>query len=90
MAGVETVELGSGVPGGKTTVNGCWAYAGGRGIENQLHWVCDVVFSEDLSQVRTGSAPRLMAALLNLVSGILRLGGVKIIAAALRHNAWKR
>ena len=43
-------------------------------IENGLHWVRDVVFGEDHSQVRTGSAPQLLAALRNLVIGMLRLG----------------
>ena len=49
----------------------------------------DVVFGEDQSQVRTGSAPQLLAALRNLVIGMLRLGGVKNISAALRHYGWK-
>lgn len=31
------------------------------GIENRLHWVRDVTFGEDGSQVRTGQAPRVMA-----------------------------
>lgn len=66
---------------------GIWR--GHWGIENRLHWVRDVVFGEDQSQVRTGSAPQLMAALRNLVIGMLRLGGVKNIAAALRHYSWK-
>ena len=59
------------------------------GIENRLHWVRDVVFGEDQSQVRTGSAPQLLAALRKLVIGMLRLGGVRNIAAALRHYSWK-
>ena len=59
------------------------------GIENRLHWVRDVVYGEDQSQVRTGSAPQLLAALRNLVIGILHLGGVKNIAAALRHYSLK-
>ena len=58
-------------------------------IENRLHWVRDVVFGEDLSQVRTGSAPQLLAALRNLVIGVLRLSGVKNISAALRHYGWE-
>ena len=49
----------------------------------------DVVFGEDLSQVRTGSAPQLLAALRNLVIGMLRLRGVKNISVALRHYGWK-
>ena len=64
-------------------------WRGHWGIENRLHWVRDVVFGEDQSQVRTGPAPQLLAALRNLVIGILRLGGVKNIAAALRHYGWK-
>ena len=55
------------------------------GIENKLHWVRDVVFGEGRSQVRTGAAPQLLAALRNSVIGLLRLGGVKNISAALRH-----
>jgi predicted transposase YbfD/YdcC len=66
---------------------GIWR--GHWGIENRLHWVRDVVFGEDQSQVRTGSAPQLLAALRNLVIGMLRLGGVKNISAALRHYGWK-
>ena len=58
-------------------------------IENRLHWVRDVVFGEDLSQLRTGSALQLLAALRNLVIGVLRLSGVKNISAALRHYDWK-
>ena len=81
MAEIGTVELGPGVPSGKTTVNGCWAYGRDWGIENWLHRVRDVVFGE------TGSAPQRMTALRNLVTGILRRGGVKIIAAALCHYA---
>ena len=64
-------------------------WRGHWGIENRLHWVRDVVFGEDRSQVRTGSAPQLLAALRNLVIGMLRLGGVKNISAALRHYGWK-
>ena len=64
-------------------------WRGHWGIENRLHWVRDVVFGEDQSQVRTGSAPQLLAALRNLVIGMLRLGGVRNISAALRHYSWK-
>ena len=64
-------------------------WRGHWGIENRLHWVRDVVYGEDLSQVRSGSAPQLLAALRNLVIGVLRLSGVKNISAALRHYGWK-
>jgi predicted transposase YbfD/YdcC len=56
-------------------------------IENQLHWVRDVTFGEDLSQVRTGTGPHVMAAIRNLVISILRLAGYASIAPALRHTA---
>ena len=56
-------------------------------IENGLHWVRDVTFAEDLSQVRTGSAPQVMATLRNLVISLHRLTGATNIAAALRHHA---
>ena len=40
-----------------TYVRGHWS------IENRLHWVRDVTFREDRSQVKTGSRPRIMATL---------------------------
>jgi predicted transposase YbfD/YdcC len=57
------------------------------GIEVRLHWVRDVTFDEDRSQVRTGTGPRVMASLRNLVISMLRLDGVTNIAQALRHHA---
>ena len=56
-------------------------------IENGLHWVRDVTFAEDLSQVRTGHAPQVMASLRNLAISLHRLAGATNIAAALRHHA---
>ena len=55
-------------------------------IENGLHWVRDVTFAEDLSQVRTGSSPQVMATLRNLVISLHRLAGATNIAKALRHH----
>ena len=52
-----------------------------------LHWVRDVSFDEDRSQVRTGNGPQIMAALRNLVVTALRLADVTNVAAALRHHA---
>jgi predicted transposase YbfD/YdcC len=52
-----------------------------------LHWVRDVSFDEDRSQVRTSNGPQIMAALRNLVITALRLAGHTNIAAALRHHA---
>ena len=40
-------------------------------IEDRLHWVRDVDYDEDRSQVRTASGPRVMAALRNLALTIL-------------------
>jgi predicted transposase YbfD/YdcC len=57
------------------------------GIENRLHWVRDVTFDEDRSQVRTGAAPQVMATLRNLVISLLRIAGWTNIAHALRHHA---
>jgi len=57
------------------------------GIENRAHWVRDVVYDEDRSQVRTGSAPQVMATLRNIAISLLRLSGATSIAAALRHHA---
>jgi hypothetical protein len=56
-------------------------------IEDRLHWVRDVVFDEDRSQIRTANGPRVMASLRNLAITILRLTGTTNIAAALRHHA---
>lgn len=57
------------------------------GIENQLHWVRDVTYDEDRSQVRTGNAPQVMATLRNTAISLLRLTGWTNIAAGLRHHA---
>lgn len=54
-------------------------------IENSIHWVRDVTFDEDRSQVRKGNGPRAMAILRNLAIGLLRLAGASNIAAGLRH-----
>ena len=56
-------------------------------IEDRLHWIRDVVYDEDRSQVRTGNGPRVMASLRNLAISILHLTGETNIAAALRHHA---
>lgn len=57
------------------------------GIENKLHWVRDVTFDEDRSQVRVGSGPQVMATLRNLAIGVLRLAGETNIARGLRWAA---
>lgn len=57
-------------------------------IENRLHWVRDVTFDEDRSQVRRGAGPQVMATLRNLAISLLRLAGAPLIAPALRHAGW--
>jgi predicted transposase YbfD/YdcC len=53
-------------------------------IENRLHWVRDVTLGEDLSQIRTGSGPQVMAGLRNLAVSRHRQAGARNIAAACR------
>jgi hypothetical protein len=57
-------------------------------IENRLHWVRDVTFDEDRSQIRRGAGPQVMATLRNLAISLLRLAGASFIAPALRHAGW--
>ena len=48
--------------------------------------VRDVTCGEDLSRIRTGAAPQVMATLRNLVISLHRLAGATNIAKALRHH----
>lgn len=57
------------------------------GIENRLHYVRDVTFGEDASQIEKGHAPQILASLRNGLLAALRAEGVKNIASALRQNA---
>ena len=52
------------------------------GIETRLHWVRDVVYDEDRSQVRTKNGPRVMATLRNTAISLLRHVGVPNIQRA--------
>jgi predicted transposase YbfD/YdcC len=56
-------------------------------IENKLHWVRDVTFDEDRSQLRVGTSHHLMALLRNLAISLLRISGWVSIASALRFFA---
>lgn len=56
-------------------------------IENRLHWVRDVTFDEDRSQVRKFAGPQVMASIRNLAISLLRMAGAKNIAQALRYCA---
>lgn len=59
-------------------------------VENKIHWVRDVTFREDNSQVGTGTAPRALAGFRNLAISTIRLAGRANIAHArrdlLRHE----
>jgi hypothetical protein len=52
-----------------------------------LHHVRDTTYAEDASQLRTGTAPQVMATLRNLAIGVLGRAGPVNLAAALRHHA---
>lgn len=64
-------------------INGHWS------IENSLHWVRDVTYDEDRSQVRTGTTPRVLATLRNLAISAIRYAAHRTvnIAAATRQLA---
>ena len=64
-----------------TLVRGHWQ------IENKSHWVRDMTFDEDRSQVRCGNIPQVMAALRNTAIGLLRWAGYSNMAAACRRFA---
>jgi predicted transposase YbfD/YdcC len=56
-------------------------------IEDRLHWVRDVTFGEDHSQIRVHGGPQVMATLRNTAISLLRLAGHTNIAKALRHQS---
>ena len=58
------------------------------GIENELHYVRDVTFSEDASRVRRGSAPQVLAAVRNAIIHLIAgLDAPSHPAAIRRFNA---
>jgi len=57
-------------------------------IEKSLHWVRDVVYDEDRSQVRTGTGPMVLASLRNTAISLLHLNGLHSIAGSLRKNCF--
>ena len=56
-------------------------------IENRVHWVRDVTFDEDRSQVRCGPIPQVRAAFRNTAIGLMHWAGETHIAAACRRFA---
>ena len=66
-----------------TGLRGHWA------IENKVHWVRDVVFREDVSPVRCGAIPQVMAAMRRTAMSVLRFAGYTAIAKATQYFASK-
>ncbi len=60
------------------------------GIENGLHHRRDTTYGEDASTVRAGTAPRLLAAINNLVISVLARAGHDNNASARRDLGWDR
>ena len=56
-------------------------------IENRLHWVRDVTYDEDRSQVRVGHIGEVMAAFRNAAISVMRLKGARNIASECRRYA---
>jgi predicted transposase YbfD/YdcC len=63
-----------------------WLVRGHWGIEAN-HWLRDLDWDEDRSQLRRGSAPQIMAGLRNLATGLIRASGRTQIAPTLRWIA---
>jgi predicted transposase YbfD/YdcC len=56
-------------------------------IENKSHWIRDVIFDEDRSQLRRGRLPHIIATLLNAVISLLHAYGITCVAKARRRFA---
>lgn len=65
-----------------TLVRGHWT------LENSLQYVRDVTFGEDRSQLRSGNAPHIMAALRNLVITLIHRQGANQIADTRRQFSY--
>jgi hypothetical protein len=62
-------------------VRGHWS------VENKSHYVRDVTYAEDKSQVRTGNLPQVMAIFRNVAIALIRLAGFANVAKACRRFA---
>lgn len=60
-------------------VRGHWS------IENKVHYVRDVTYDEDRSQVRKGNGAQVMASLRNVAINLIRMAGAHCIAKATRY-----
>jgi hypothetical protein len=66
------VPLGKISPARQARARFAKAVRGHWSIENQLHWVLDVVFGEDQARARTKQAAENLAAMLRLAVNLLR------------------
>ena len=62
-------------------------HRGHWGVENKVHYVCDVVFGEDASQVKTGHGAQTLARIRATALNLLRQAGFDHITQRLRHNS---
>jgi len=61
------------------------------GIENQLHWILDVVFDEDASRTRKDYAPENLAVIRRLAQNILRMHpSDDSISRKMRRASWSK
>ncbi len=63
------------------------AVRGHWGIENQLHWVLDVVFNADQCRVRQGNAAENFATLRKIALNLLKQHGANLSLKAKRKKA---
>ncbi|MFI7704666.1 ISAs1 family transposase [Nonomuraea sp. NPDC049480] len=82
---IVTIYAVTSLPPGRITHTQLAALIRGHWSIEALHHIRDVTYREDASRVRTGAAPRIMAGLRNLASGLARLIGWTNIAAATDH-----
>jgi predicted transposase YbfD/YdcC len=87
MRNCEAVLYVTSLDAGQASPQDLLAYARGHWKVEHLHWLRDVVWREDKSTLRTGSAPQVMSALTNLAITLFRLQGVTKITAETRRNA---
>ncbi len=56
-------------------------------IENSCHYIIDLVYDEDRSQIRTGHGPANMSRLRRFAIGLLKSKGIKNISQKIRQLA---
>lgn len=87
----ETVYAVTNLDWGQVTAAGLAQLIRGHwSIENRVHHVRDTTFDEDRSQVRTGTAPRVMATLRNIAIGLIRTADNSASIAAATRTLGRR